>query len=101
MRPALAADLQRIAETLGRDEPGRGAAMLDQGIGGGGGAMAEVTDRRRRASRRLKLLRSSQLRVAKMEAGDPAVSLDLLIRSLLSLPAAARHSRFRAVTWTR
>ncbi len=31
------------------------------------------------------LLRSSQSRVAKMEAGDPSVSLDLLIRSLLSL----------------
>lgn len=33
------------------------------------------------------LLRSSQSRVAKMEAGDPSVSLDLLIRSLLILGA--------------
>ena len=32
-----------------------------------------------------KLLKSSQSRVAKMEAGDPSVSLDLLIRSLLVL----------------
>ena len=32
-----------------------------------------------------KLLRSSQSRVAKMEAGDPSVSLDLLVRSLLAL----------------
>ena len=32
-----------------------------------------------------RLLRSSQSRVAKMEAGDPSVSLDLLIRSLLAL----------------
>jgi len=32
-----------------------------------------------------KLLRSSQSRVAKMEAGDPSVSLDLLIRALLAL----------------
>ena len=31
------------------------------------------------------LLRSSQSRVAKMEAGDPSVSLDLLVRSLLTL----------------
>ena len=31
------------------------------------------------------LLKSSQSRVAKMEAGDPTVSLDLLVRSLLSL----------------
>ncbi len=30
-------------------------------------------------------LQSSQSRVAKMEAGDPSVSLDLLIRSLISL----------------
>ena len=32
-----------------------------------------------------KRLRSSQSRIAKMEAGDPSVSLDLLIRSLLAL----------------
>jgi DNA-binding XRE family transcriptional regulator len=32
-----------------------------------------------------KLLQSSQSRVAKMEAGDPSVSLDLLVRSLLAL----------------
>jgi predicted transcriptional regulator len=38
-----------------------------------------------------KRLRSSQSRVAKMEAGDPSVSLDLLIRSLLSLGASRRE----------
>jgi DNA-binding XRE family transcriptional regulator len=32
-----------------------------------------------------KLLKSSQSRVAKMEAGDPLVSVDLLIRSLFAL----------------
>jgi ribosome-binding protein aMBF1 (putative translation factor) len=32
-----------------------------------------------------KILNSSQSRVAKMEAGDPTVSIDLLIRSLLAL----------------
>ncbi len=31
------------------------------------------------------LIRSSQSRVAKMEAGDPSVSIDLLIRTLLAL----------------
>lgn len=47
--------------------------------------------RKRRRRRRLtqvdlaRLVRSSQSRVAKMEAGDPSVSLDLLIRSLLAL----------------
>ena len=32
-----------------------------------------------------KRIRSSQSRVAKMEAGDPSVSIDLLVRSLLAL----------------
>lgn len=37
-----------------------------------------------------KLLRSSQSRVAKMEGGDPSVSIDLLVRSLLALGASTR-----------
>lgn len=32
-----------------------------------------------------KLLKSSQSRVAKMEAGDPSVSIDLLIKSLFAI----------------
>jgi DNA-binding XRE family transcriptional regulator len=35
-------------------------------------------------------LGSSKSRVAKMEAGDPSVSLDLLVRSLLRLGASRR-----------
>lgn len=52
--------------------------------------------RKRRRQRRLsqtelaKLVHSSQSRVAKMEGGDPSVSLDLLIRSLLILGASNR-----------
>ena len=38
-----------------------------------------------------KLISSSQSRVAKMEAGDPSVSLDLLVRSLLALGASKRE----------
>jgi DNA-binding XRE family transcriptional regulator len=38
-----------------------------------------------------KRLRSSQSRIAKMEAGDPSVSLDLLIRALLGLGASRRE----------
>jgi DNA-binding XRE family transcriptional regulator len=34
-----------------------------------------------------KLLKSSQSRVAKMEKGDPSVSVDLLIKSLLAMGA--------------
>lgn len=37
-----------------------------------------------------KRIRSSQSRVAKMETGDPSVSLDLLVRSLLALGASSR-----------
>lgn len=37
-----------------------------------------------------KAMRSSQSRVAKMEAGDPTVSLDLLVQSLLALGASNR-----------
>lgn len=37
-----------------------------------------------------KLAGSSQSRVAKMETGDPSISLDLLVRTLLSLGATAK-----------
>ena len=37
-----------------------------------------------------KAVHSSQSRVAKMEAGDPTVSLDLLVKSLLALGASNR-----------
>ena len=37
-----------------------------------------------------KRIRSSQSRVAKMEAGDPSVSIDLLVRSLLALGESPR-----------
>ena len=37
-----------------------------------------------------KQLKSSQSRIAKMEAGDPSVSIDLLIRSLLALGATTK-----------
>lgn len=36
-------------------------------------------------------LHSSQSRVAKMEAGDPTVSLDLLVKSLLALGTSSRE----------
>jgi predicted transcriptional regulator len=50
--------------------------------------------RRRRHLTQMQLARvvkSSQSRVAKMEAGDPSVTLDLLIRSLLALGASDRE----------
>ena len=53
--------------------------------------------RKRRVRRRLsqvevaELIKSSQSRVAKMEGGDPSVSIDLLIRSLLALGVSNRE----------
>ena len=52
--------------------------------------------RERRARHRItqaqlaRLLKSSQSRVAKMEAGDASISLDLLIRGLLALGETLR-----------
>ena len=58
--------------------------------------------RRRRMARKLsqtqlaKRLGSSQSRVAKMEAADPSVSIDLLVRALLEL-GATRSQVARAI----
>jgi ribosome-binding protein aMBF1 (putative translation factor) len=64
--------------------------------------LAKNVQKRRRAmnltqtalARRLK---SSQSRIAKMEAGDPSVSVDLLVRSLLAL-GASKQSLQRHLT---
>lgn len=53
--------------------------------------------KRRRLKRRVtqlelaNVVHSSQSRIAKMEAGDPAVSIDLLVRTLLALGASSRE----------
>ena len=47
-----------------------------------------------------KLLSSSQSRVAKMESGDPSVSIDLLVKGLLAL-GATRKQIAGAMTSTR
>ena len=53
-----------------------------------------LQDRRRRKKltqeQFARLIKSSQSRVAKMEAGDPTVSIDLLVRSLLALGAPSK-----------
>ncbi|GBD89002.1 helix-turn-helix protein [bacterium BMS3Abin03] len=38
-----------------------------------------------------KILKSSQSRVAKIETGDPSVSLDLIVRSLLALGTSQKE----------
>jgi len=44
-----------------------------------------------------KMLKSSQSRVAKMEKGDPSVSVDLVIKSLLAM-GANKESIAKAIT---
>jgi DNA-binding XRE family transcriptional regulator len=38
-----------------------------------------------------KLVRSSQSRIAKMESGDPSVSIDLLVKSLFALGVSRKE----------
>ena len=52
------------------------------------GLKARRTDKGLTQIQLAKAIQSSQSRVAKMEAGDPTVSLDLLVRSLLVLGAS-------------
>ena len=55
-------------------------------------ALSEALSERRKKSnltqtQLAKMLKSSQSRVAKMEKGDPTVSIDLLVKSLLAMGA--------------
>lgn len=58
------------------------------------GLSRSLRDRRQKAGlsqvQLAERLRSSQSRVAKMEAGDPSVSMDLLVSSLLLLGATSK-----------
>lgn len=76
------------AEFLGLDA--REAALVEIRV-----ALSEALRIRRRAANLTQVqlarrLGSSQSRVAKMETGDRSVSLDLLVRSLVSLGASAK-----------
>jgi DNA-binding XRE family transcriptional regulator len=59
-------------------------------------ALSEKLKQRRQKKRMTqadlaRLVRSSQSRVAKMEAGDPSVSIDLLVKSLLALGVSRKE----------
>lgn len=59
-------------------------------------ALSQCLKRRRRQSdlsqeQLARMVRSSQSRIAKMESGDPSVSIDLIIKSLLALGATRRE----------
>lgn len=59
-------------------------------------SLSQCLKRQRRASHLsqqefARLVKSSQSRIAKMEKGDPSVSIDLLIKSLLALGTSRRE----------
>lgn len=76
------------AELLGLSDEERRFVELKLGLASG---VRQLRERRGLTQAALaKQLRSSQSRVAKMEAADTSVSLDLMMRSLLSIGATPR-----------
>ena len=79
------------AEFLGLDE--QEAALVDLKL-----SLVEAVRRSRRTHglsqvELAKRMRSSQSRIAKIEAGDASVSLDLIVRALLATGAGPRELR--------
>lgn len=70
-------------EFLGLSQEER--AMVELRLRLANGLRAERVQRSLTQADLARLIRSSQSRVAKMEAGDPSVSIDLLLRSLIAL----------------
>ncbi|MEM1261347.1 MAG: helix-turn-helix transcriptional regulator [Pseudomonadota bacterium] len=66
-------------------------AYIEMKIGLSAKLRACRTERKLTQTQLAKLISSSQSRVAKMEAGDPAVSLDLLVKSLLALGVSKKE----------
>jgi predicted transcriptional regulator len=77
-----------VAEFLGLSEAE--AALVEMRLALSDSLRTRRTKRRITQAALAKQLRSSQSRVAKMEAGDPTVSLELLIRALLIVGASRR-----------
>ncbi len=77
-----------VSEFLGlTDEE---AALIELKLDLARAAKTERTRRNLTQDELGRMLGSSQSRVAKMEAGDPSVSIDLLVRSLLRMGATRR-----------
>ena len=64
-------------------------ALVDLRLRLANGLKLQRVQRRLTQGELAKVVRSSQSRVAKMEAGDPSVSIDLLFRSLIALGASS------------
>jgi ribosome-binding protein aMBF1 (putative translation factor) len=75
------------------------AAVIELKLDLAAAVRAARTRRRLTQEELAKALQSSQSRVAKIEAGDPSVSIDLLVRTLLRLGARRRDLARRVATW--
>ena len=78
-----------VREFLGLSEAE--AALVELKLTLSRGLKERRTRRKLTQAQLARLLESSQSRVAKMEAGDPSVSIDLLIRSLLAMGATQKE----------
>jgi hypothetical protein len=76
------------SEFLGLSE--EEAAIVELRVGLADAVRAQRSRRRLTQEQLGRLLGSSQSRVAKMEAADPSVSIDLMVRSLLRLGASRK-----------
>lgn len=95
MKDAKRVRLERAGWTVGTTAEFLGMSREEEELVELRVALARELRRRREASHLTQVecarrLRSSQSRVAKMEAGEESVTLDLLIRSLLALGATRR-----------
>lgn len=92
MKKAKRAALERAGWRVGTVQEFLGlskaeAALVELKLALGRNLQARRARRGLSQEKLAQLLGSSQSRVAKMEAGDPSVSIDLLIRSLLAMGA--------------
>lgn len=96
MKKAKRQDLESRGWTVGSAEDFLGlsdeeAAYIEMKL-----ALSEELKKRRQRNKMTqtelaRLVHSSQSRIAKMEAGDPTVSIDLLMKSLLALGVSKKE----------
>jgi len=67
------------------------AALVELKLSLSRGLRQQRTRRKLTQAQLARLVRSSQSRVAKMESGDPTVSIDLLVRSFLAMGATQQE----------
>ncbi len=96
MRKARKARLERAGWQVGTAREFLGLtpaedALIELKLALGRGVKARRTRQRLTQAEMARRLGSSQSRVAKMEAGDPSVSLDLVVRSLFAMGATPKE----------